>query len=293
MSIIEITGRVDAPAVVVLGGISSSKHVTATAINRSPGWWNDFVGPGKPIDTRHFRVIGMDYLGGNGEEPLSTHHQASALLDALDDAGIESLHAVVGASYGGMVALSLAELNPSRVERLIVIGAAHRSTASATVHRALQRRVVELGFRAGLEVDALGIARGLATTTYSTPSDLESRFELDDPLEREREIERFLTLAGQQFIDRCSPAKFLELSRSLDLHCVNPESITCPTTVVGVFEDYLVPPSQLLELAESISGPCELAMVSSIHGHDAFLEDQSLIAPIVKRALLNRERTAA
>jgi homoserine O-acetyltransferase len=293
MSIIEITGRIDAPAVVVLGGISSSKHVTATAANNSRGWWNDFVGPSKPIDTLHFRVIGMDYLEGNRDEPLSTHHQASALLDALDAAGVGNLHAVVGASYGGMVALSLAELYPSRVERLIVIGAAHQSTASATAHRSLQRRVVELGFRAGLEADALCIARGMAITTYSTPSDFENRFELDDPLEREREIQRFLTLTGSQFMDRCSPGKFLELSRSLDLHCVNPDSITCPTTLIGVIEDYLVPPSQLRRLAENISGPCELALVSSIHGHDAFLDDQSLIAPIVKRALLNRERNAA
>src|SRR5215217_1142391 len=84
MSLIEITGPIGAPVVVVLGGISSSRHVTATAANPAAGWWNEFVGPAKPIDTLEFRVVSMDYLGGIGDEALSTHHQASALLDTLD-----------------------------------------------------------------------------------------------------------------------------------------------------------------------------------------------------------------
>ena len=118
MTGIEISGNPDGPPVVVLGGISSSRHVTATAENPVPGWWNGAVGPGKAIDTLRWRVISMDYLG-DGDEALSTHPQAKALLDALDAEGIGRLHAVVGASYGGMVALSLAELYPSRMERLI------------------------------------------------------------------------------------------------------------------------------------------------------------------------------
>jgi homoserine O-acetyltransferase len=279
MTTLEITGAVDAPVVVVLGGISSSRHVTATAANPSPGWWNEFVGPGRAIDTLEFRIASIDY------DALSTHEQASALIDALRGENITRLHAVVGASYGGMVALALAELYPSLTERLIVIGAAHESTPSATAQRSLQRKVVELGLRSGLELEALGIARGMAVTTYSTPGDLESRFDFDDPIEREREIERFLTLTGAQFTSRCAPERFLDLSRSLDHHYVNASSITCPTTIIGVLEDFLVPPSQLTELASRIAGPCELSLLSSIYGHDAFLEDQSLIAPIVKRAL--------
>ena len=285
MTDIEITGNPDAPAIVVLGGISSSRHVTATTANPNPGWWNDFVGAEKAIDTLKWRVIGMDYISGDGDDALSTHHQARALLDVLDANGIGRLHAVVGASYGGMVALSLAELYPSRIERLIVIGAAHQSTPSATAHRSLQRKVVELGFRAGLESEAVGIARGMAMTTYSTRDQLESRFDFDDPIERELEIDRFLTLAGAQFASRCAPSRFLALSHSLDRHFVNPAAITCRTTLIGVVEDYLVPPAQLRELAANLGGICELALVSSIHGHDAFLEGQSLIAPIVTNAL--------
>jgi homoserine O-acetyltransferase len=171
------------------------------------------------------------------------------------------------------------------VEQLVVISAAHQCSASATVQRTLQRKVVELGLRAGLELDALTIARGMAMATYSTDRRLTQRFDFIDPLEREREIDRFLTLAGVTFASRCEPGTFLEISRSLDLHNVTPESITCPTTLIGVIEDALVPPSQLRELGNRIAGPCNLELVSSIHGHDAFLDDPDLIAPIVKRAI--------
>ena len=281
---LEITGAPGAPVVTVLGGISSSRHVTATASNPAPGWWNDFVGPGRPIDTLRFRAVSMDYIDVSAGS-LSTRDQASALIAALDDAGIGQLHAVVGASYGGMVALALAELDPSRVERLIVISSAHQSSAGATAQRSLQRKVVELGFRAGLQAEALVIARGMAMTTYSTPVELASRFRSEDPARRESEIDRFLTLAGVRFAERCAPERFLSLSRSLDLHWVDPRSITTDMTLIGVLEDALVPPSQLRELARDIGGLCELELVSSPYGHDAFLEDQSLFAPIVKRAL--------
>ena len=283
---IEITGAPDAPVVVVLGGISSSRHVTATAANPAEGWWNDFVGAGKTIDTLNFRVVGMDFIDDPlTDGPLSTHDQANALIEALDDAGIGRVHAVIGASYGGMVALALAEVAPDRVERLIVIGAAHQSSPAATANRILQRSVVELGFRAGREHEALVIARGMALTTYSTERDFAGRFDGPDPAEREIAIERFLSLAGASFESRCPPSRFLLLSKSLDLHCVDPASITCPTTLIGVVEDSLVSRSQLVELAESIGGPCTLELVSSIYGHDAFIEEQSLIAPIVARAL--------
>jgi homoserine O-acetyltransferase len=286
---IETTGSSDSPVVVVLGGISSSRHVTATAENREPGWWNDFVGTRKPIDTLQFRVVGVDYVDSPcGDEPLATQDQAAAIKAALHDEGIDRVHAVVGASYGGMVGLALAGLAPSLVERLVVISAAHESSAGATAQRTLQRKVVELGFRAGLELDALAIARGMAMTTYSTERRIAQRFDLVDPAEREREIDQFLTLAGWKFASGCSPRKFLSLSRSLDLHHVNPESITCETTLIGVIEDALVPSSQLIDLARRIAGPCSLELVSSVHGHDAFLDDPALIAPLVTHAISSR-----
>ena len=124
----EIAGPRGAPVIAVLGGISASKHITSSASDPSPGWWEDVVGPGRALDTRRFRVLGIDYVTrGQGSAPVTTTDQAEALAAALDKAGIRSLHALVGASYGGMVALAFGVRYSERARRLIVISAAHES----------------------------------------------------------------------------------------------------------------------------------------------------------------------
>ena len=139
----EIIGPPGAPVVAVLGGISASRHVAASAQDPSSGWWEDVVGPGKQIDTRQYRVISIDYVTNEASDsPVTTADQAGALAAALDQAGIRCLHAVVGASYGGMVALAFGVSFADRAKRLIVISAAHESDPIATALRHLQRRVV-------------------------------------------------------------------------------------------------------------------------------------------------------
>src|SRR5438128_11573989 len=53
----ELVGPPDAPVIVALGGISATRHVTASADDPSLGWWESIVGNGRPIDTAHFRVL--------------------------------------------------------------------------------------------------------------------------------------------------------------------------------------------------------------------------------------------
>ena len=284
MTTVECTGPADAPVVLVLGGISSSRHVTSTRENPSRGWWSNVVGSGRAIDTERFRVVSADYIA-RSDGDVTTYDQARALIAALDDEGIEHLHAVVGASYGGMVALALASLDPERVERLIIVSAAHESSAFATAQRVLQRRVVKLGIQSGLATEALAIARGIATTTYTSPDELASRFASRWAPVRLEQITCALDDAGRRFTKQCTPERFLSLSRSLDLHYVEPRTIVSQTTLIGVEQDLLVPPSQLRELAGKIAGPCTLELVDSISAHDAFLADHELIAPIIECAL--------
>ncbi|HEX7595447.1 MAG TPA: hypothetical protein VF387_03775, partial [Gemmatimonadaceae bacterium] len=83
----EIVGPREAPVIAVLGGISASKHVTSSAADPSPGWWEDVVGPGRAIDTLRFRVLGIDYVtSGKSSAPVTTADQAEALAIALDRA---------------------------------------------------------------------------------------------------------------------------------------------------------------------------------------------------------------
>ena len=283
---LEIVGPPNAPVVVVLGGISASSHVTASSANPLPGWWNDFVGPGRTIDTDSFRVASIDYHGtSNGTRALSAYDQARALGRALDAEGIDRVHAVVGASFGGTVALAFGVLEPHRCDRLIVYGACHESAPIATARRVLQRKVVELGIRAGRGKEALVIARGLAITTYSTAEAFADQFDATDPRERCDGIDEFLAVEGQRFAEHVTPERFLELTWSLDTDSIDVRRIRTPTTLIGVAEDALVPIGQLRELADLIGPSCTLQIVSSRHGHDAFLNDPAVIAPIVSRAL--------
>ena len=285
----EIIGLRGAPVVAVLGGISASRHVASSPSDPSPGWWEDVVGPGRPIDTRHFRVLGIDYVSNESStSSVTTIDQAEVLAAALDQAGIRSVHAVVGASYGGMVALAFGLKFGARTKRLIVISAAHESDPIATALRHLQRRVVALGSAVGRERDGLAIARGIAMTSYLTSRHFEDRIELCDRHDSrlvEDRIGDYLKTRGEQFADKWTSERYNALSLSLDLHQIRPEDVTVPTTVIAITGDRLVPVAQSRELARRLGGPSQLIELDSSLGHDAFLGDSASIAPFIDELL--------
>jgi len=289
----EIVGPVGAPVVAVLGGISANRHVTSTALDPQRGWWEDAVGAGKAIDTKRFLVISVDYVSTfRGSSTVTTRDQADALASALDHARIRSLHAIVGASYGGMVALAFGAAYPARCRRLIVISAAHESDPLATALRHLQRRVIELGANIGRERDALTIARGIAMTSYLTPNYFKERFIDSEPVDSrtiEDRIGSYLKKKGEDFADSWTSEKYNALSLSLDLHRVRPEDIAVPTTVIGVSSDRLVPIEQSRQLVNRLRGPAQLIEIDSAFGHDAFLGDADRVTPFIEE-LLNVER---
>ena len=111
------------------------------------GWWEEMIGPGKALDTNEFCIICANYLGGcygtTGPSSISPETgkpwgssfphisaadqvQASALL--LDALGIDVLHAVVGPSVGGLLALTFATIHPQRVKRVASIAAGFKTT---------------------------------------------------------------------------------------------------------------------------------------------------------------------
>ena len=285
----EIVGPRGAPVVAVLGGISASRHVCSSVSDPSSGWWEDVVGLGRAIDTEQFRVLCIDYVTrGTDTQPVTTNDQADALAKALDLAGIRRVDAVVGASYGGMVALAFGARYQTRAKRLIVISAAHVSDPIATALRHLQRRVVDLGKSVGRERDGLAIARGIAMTTYLTARHFEERIvgcDRNDTGLIEDRIGKYLKTRGEQFAERCTPEKYNALSLSLDLHSIRPEEVTIPTTVIAVSSDRLVPVAQSRELARRLGGPSQLIEIDSWLGHDAFLGDYARIAPFVNELL--------
>jgi homoserine O-acetyltransferase/O-succinyltransferase len=289
----ELIGKEGAPVVLALGGISASRHVTSHA-GSAAGWWEQTAGPGRPIDTCSRRILGVEFLDG-GRAPdgrpaaiVTTHDQAASIVALLDDLGIERLDAVVGASYGGMVALALAERWPERVERLVTISAAHEPHAMSTALRAAQRQIVELGLATGRAAEAMAIARGIAMTTYRTAGEFAERFTAE-PIRNGRsvefEVERYLRRAGEKFAERMRPERFLALSLSADLHHVVPERITVPTTVIAAQGDTLVPPSHMRALAKRLPRLSGHHTIRTRFGHDAFLTEPARLGRLLTSAL--------
>lgn len=284
----EIVGKYDRPVIAVLGGISATRHVTAGQ-SRCGGWWQEVVGPGKAVDTDKCSVLSFDYVskGADGQCARSID-QARQLACVMDVAGIDKLQTIVGASYGGMVALSFASLYPERVDNLVIISAAHASHPMATALRAMQRRVVELGISTDRGRDALMIARGIAMTTYRTAEEFADRFSTQPdelPSEKNFPVEDYLMHCGERFANSFTPARFISLSLSLDLHHVIPEDVRVPATLVSIDSDALVPPWQMRELASRLGGPSTLVELKSRFGHDAFLKEPRAMSRVIAASL--------
>jgi homoserine O-acetyltransferase len=289
------------PLVVAIGGISASRHVTASADDERPGWWDAMVGEGRQIDTRAYAVLGIDWVGGAGATSgpgagpdaadfpvVSTHDQVTAIVMALDALGVARAHAVVGASYGAMVALAMAARHAPRLGHAVVIAGAHESHPMATALRSLQRRIVRLGLDAGRAREALALARGLGMTTYRTAEEFAARFDetpewtADGP---RFPVERYLGHIGERYAEWATPHSFLRLSESLDLHHVDPADIATPMTIIAVDSDTLVPLWQLQQLRDAAGGPATLHVLSSIYGHDAFLKEFTRMGTLIRGAL--------
>ena len=283
----EVQGREGAPAVVALGGISANRHVASHAGDTRPGWWESFAGPGRAVDTERYRVVGADYLADGGK-PVDTFQQAIHLAKQLDAIGVERAHALIGSSYGGMVALAFGALFPTRVGRLVLISATHESHPMATAWRVIQRRITRLGIEAGRPAEGLGLARALAVTTYRTADEFAERFEGSPTIVDESPrwpVESYLDHQADRFSRDCLPERFLALSESIDLHRVNPESVMVPCTLVAVHGDVLTPPWQIRELHQRLGGSARLVEINSIYGHDAFLKEVSILTPVIADAL--------
>lgn len=296
----QLIGPQNAPVVLALGGISAGRHVSANdAPDQPKGWWKEVVGAGCVLDTNHFQVLGIDYLGGSGETTgpragekgfpsISAYDQVELIRRLLAHLGLKQLHAVVGASYGGMVALALAERFPQLTRRIVVMSAAHRTHPMATAWRSVQREIVRQLAARGEGAEGLRLARALAMATYRSPAEFVQRFSGEPQQVGEGwrfPVENYLFARGQTYAQSYVPEAFTCLSESIDLHRVDPRAIRVPTTLVAVREDQLVPLTDMLELRDCLAGPVEFVELSSLYGHDAFLKEVAALRAVFAQAL--------
>lgn len=192
-------------AILVHTGLSASSHAASTPENMAKGWWEDFVGPGRALDTNRFFIICTNVLGGcygstgpSSADPndpertpyatrfpiLSVFDMVRAQFHLLDYLGIDTLYASVGSSMGGMQSIAAAHLYPQRVRRVVSISGCARSAPSGIALRYAQRSVLMAdpnwnnGFYYGASPPHIGmkLARQVATVTYRSGPEWEQRF---------------------------------------------------------------------------------------------------------------------
>ncbi len=284
-----VTGRLAGNAaggvICILGGISATRFVAQETDNK--GWWPRVAGHGAPVDLDRVAVFGIDWPPVDPDEVviLTPADQAKLLALCLDAAGVERLSGLVGASYGGMVALEFAHQFPERVERLCVVSASHRPSVMGGAWRGVQRRILEFGIATGRPEEGVSLARQLAMTTYRAPQEFSRRFDpvgAHDPRFGARsDVCGYLMSRGESYIGKMSAVRFLSLSASVDLHNVAPEEISTPAMLIATSTDWLNPPEDVIELRDRLAGPAAYRVIESPCGHDAFLVEQERVAELL------------
>ncbi|KAJ2751859.1 homoserine O-acetyltransferase [Coemansia aciculifera] len=231
-------------------GLSGSSHARSHELNKSPGWWEKFIGPGLAIDTNKFFVICTNVIGGcygstgpssldeSGARyattfPLLTvNDMVRAQFHLMDHLGIHKLHASVGASMGGMQSLCAAALHSERVGRLVSISACARSHPYSIALRFAQRQALmaDPNFNRGHYYDGvqphvgMKLARSIATVTYRSGPEWELRFgrrrqKPDQPpaLCPDFLIETYLDHQSERFCLQYDANSLLYVSKAMDM----------------------------------------------------------------------------
>jgi homoserine O-acetyltransferase len=193
-------------AVLICHALNASHHVAGVyeGQEKSEGWWDNMIGPGKPVDTNHFFVIGVNNLGScfGSTGPMHIHPDTGKVYGAdfpvvtvedwvnaqallLDALGIDQLAAVMGGSLGGMQALSWTLQHPDRVRHAVVVASAPNLTAENIAFNEVARRaiVTDPDFHEGhfyahgvIPKRGLRIARMVGHITYLSDDVMNEKF---------------------------------------------------------------------------------------------------------------------
>ncbi len=193
-------------AVLVCHALNASHHVAGVYAgqDKSEGWWDNMIGPGKPVDTNRFFVIGVNNLGScfGSTGPMHTHPDTGQVYGAdfpvvtvedwvnaqallLDRLGVQQLAAVLGGSLGGMQALSWTLQYPDRVRHAVVVASAPNLTAENIAFNEVARRaiVTDPDFHGGhfyqhgvVPQRGLRIARMVGHITYLSDDVMNEKF---------------------------------------------------------------------------------------------------------------------
>ena len=322
-------------AVLVLHALTGDSHAVGKASKEHPteGWWSELIGPGLAIDTDKYFVVAPNVLGGcqgstgpasldkSGKEHgsrfpyLSIRDQVSAQVALSDLLQIDSWHAIIGGSMGGMHVLEWAITYAKRVNRIAVIAAPAVTSADQIALNSVQIEAIKSdpNFAKGNYYDAkaglgphagLALARRMALLNYRSPSELNERFDRSwqseiSPLGDGGRfaVVSYLDFHGNKFTRRFDANSYITLLEAMNSHDIGRgrksakvalNKIRAKTLVIGIDSDRLFPIENQRFIAENITSELvggKLQTIKSEYGHDGFLIEHKTVGPLLAKLL--------
>ena len=242
-------------AVLVCHALSGNQHVAGRhkKTDKHPGWWDSLVGPGKPLNTNKFFVIGINNLGGNegSTGPKSINPKTKKVWGSsfpiitvedwvktqktlINYLGIQKLSSVIGGSLGGMQALEWNLQFPNEVKNTIIIAAAPNLTAQNIAFNEVARQsiITDPDFQKGnfytkknKPKRGLRVARMLGHITYLSNDAMKSKFgrkkqnkDYQYNFNTEFEIESYLNYQGDKFAKEFDANTYIRMTKALDYY---------------------------------------------------------------------------
>jgi homoserine O-acetyltransferase len=240
-------------AILVCHALNASHHVAGFYGNdpNSEGWWNNMIGPGKPVNTNRLFVVGVNNLGGcHGSsgpasidpitgKPFGAAFPVVTVEDWIgaqarlaDHLGIERWAAVMGGSLGGMQALQWTITYPDRIGHALVIAAAPRLSAQNIAFNEVARQAIttDPDFHGGdyyahgvVPTRGLRLARMLGHITYLSDDAMMEKFGRalrsgapNFNFEVDFEVESYLRYQGDKFSESFDANTYLRITKALD-----------------------------------------------------------------------------
>ncbi len=239
-------------AVLICHALSGDHHAAGYHAGASrPGWWDEYIGPGKPIDTNRFFVVSINNLGGcsGSTGPTATNPETGKVWGPdfpivtvtdwvktqarlADRLGIGKWAAVAGGSLGGMQVLQWAIDYPERIAHAVIIAAAPKLSAQNIAFNEVARRAImsdpqfsqgRYGVSGEVPRHGLMLARMLGHITYLSDDMMRQRFgrelregRINFGFDVEFQIESYLRHQGETFVDRFDANTYLLMTKALD-----------------------------------------------------------------------------
>jgi homoserine O-acetyltransferase len=272
-------------------------HALTGSADAVGDWWREVAGPGRAIDTERYAVLCTNLLGScygttGPSDPsrrpfpaVTTRDMARLIGQLVESLHVSSVALGIGGSLGGMVALEFAATYPTLARTIVALAAPAEHPAAALAWSHIQRRAIQIGGDAGLE-----LARMVAMMTYRTSGELEERFGRAMDGDGEFAVARYLTRHGEKLRARFDAQTYLTLIDAMDTHDIARgrsggalRHVTARVVGVAIPGDLLYHPRDIRRWTND-SG-AEYREIQSVNGHDGFLTETQQVSALVRELL--------